>query len=49
MWCIMLKKNNQLELNNLMEKSKQEGIEIEAIIGDGAYSEEDNLEYCKKK
>ena len=41
-------KHNGKELINLIEKSKQAGIEVEAIIGDGAYSEEDNLEYCKK-
>ena len=29
-------------------KKKKAGIEVEAVIGDGAYSEKDNLEYCKE-
>lgn len=41
-------KHDGKELINLIEKSEQAGIEVEAIIGDGAYSEEDNLEYCNK-
>ena len=36
------------ELQNLIEKSQNNGIEVEAIIGDGAYSEKDNLEYCEE-
>ena len=38
----------QKELTNLIEKSQNNGIEVEAIIGDGAYSEKDNLEYCEE-
>lgn len=30
-----------------MEKSRAAGVEVEAAIGDGAYSEKDNLEYAK--
>ena len=41
-------KHDGKELINLIEKSNQAGIEVDAIIGDGAYSEEDNLEYCNK-
>lgn len=41
-------KHDGKQLINLIEKSEQAGIEVEAIIGDGAYSEEDNLEYCNK-
>ena len=41
-------KHDGKELISLIEKSQQSGIEIEAIIGDGAYSEEKNLEYCNK-
>lgn len=41
-------KHDGKELINLIEKSNQAGIEVEAIIGDGAYSEEDNLEHCNK-
>ena len=36
------------ELKNLIEKSQNNGIEIEAIIGDGAYSEKENLDYCSE-
>lgn len=32
-------KNDGKELVNLIEKSEQAGIEVKAIIGDGAYSE----------
>lgn len=39
-------KHDGKELVNLIEKSQNNGIEVEAIIGDGAYSEEDNLNYC---
>lgn len=41
-------KHDGKELNNLIEKSENNGIEVEAIIGDGAYSEEDNLKYCNE-
>ena len=36
------------ELQTLIEKTQSNGIEIEAIVGDGAYSETDNLDYCKE-
>ena len=32
----------------LIEKSIKSGIEVEAIIGDGAYSEKENIEYAKE-
>ena len=41
-------KHDGKQLVSLIEKSEKAGIEVEAIIGDGAYSEEENLEYCKK-
>ncbi len=41
-------KHDGKELVNLIEKSEDNGIEIEAIIGDGAYSEKDNLDYCRE-
>ena len=41
-------KNDGKELINLIEKSANTGIEVEAIIGDGAYSEKENLDYCSK-
>lgn len=41
-------KHDGKELIDLIEKSKNSGIEVEAIIGDGAYSEKDNLDYCSE-
>lgn len=41
-------KHDGKELQNLVEKSQKNGIEVEAVIGDGAYSEKDNLEYCQE-
>ena len=41
-------KHDGKELTNLIEKSENNGIEVEAIIGDGAYSEKDNLNYCSE-
>ena len=41
-------KHDGKELTKLIEKSKNAGIEVEAIIGDGAYSEEDNLKYFEE-
>lgn len=42
-------KHDGKELVNLIEKSEQAGIEVKAIVGDGAYSEEDNLKYCNEE
>lgn len=39
-------KHDGKQLIELIKKSQQSGIEVEAIIGDGAYSEKDNLDYC---
>lgn len=41
-------KHDGKELINLIEKSKNNVIEVEAIIGDGAYSEKENLDYCNE-
>lgn len=41
-------KHDGKELQKLIEKSEKSGIEVDAIIGDGAYSEKDNLEYCSE-
>lgn len=41
-------KHDGKELQSLVEKSAKNGIEVEAVIGDGAYSEKDNLNYCKE-
>ena len=42
-------KHDGKELVDLIEKTEANGIEVEAIIGDGAYSEKDNLDYCDNK
>ena len=42
-------KHDGKELVDLIEKSEQSGIKVEAIIGDGAYSEEENLKYCNEE
>ena len=41
-------KNDGKELQTLIEKSEKNGIEVEAVIGDGAYSEKYNLDYCEE-
>lgn len=41
-------KHDGKELQTLIEKSVKSGIEVKAVIGDGAYSESGNLEYCKE-
>ena len=41
-------KHDGKELVALVEKSEEAGIEVEAVIGDGAYSEKDNIDYCNK-
>lgn len=41
-------KHDGKQLQTLIEKSNKSGIEVEAVIGDGAYSESDNLDYCSK-
>ncbi|MCL2060699.1 MAG: IS1182 family transposase [Oscillospiraceae bacterium] len=35
------------ELAGLVEKSRAAGVEVDAVIGDGAYSEKENIEYAK--
>lgn len=42
-------KHDGKQLQTLVEKSQQNGIEVEAVIGDGAYSEKENIEYCEDK
>lgn len=34
------------ELANLVRKTEEAGLEVENIVGDGAYSEKDNIEYA---
>lgn len=41
-------KHDGKQLQTLVEKSKEAGVEVKVVIGDGAYSEKDNLEYCEK-
>lgn len=42
-------KTDGKQMIDLIEKSEEAGIEVEAAIGDGAYSEKDNLDYTKDK
>ena len=42
-------KHDGKQLKKLVEKSQANGIEVEAVIGDGAYSEKENIEYCEDK
>ena len=42
-------KNDGKELTVLYEKSKNNGMEIDTIIGDSAYSEKGNIELAKKE
>ena len=41
-------KHDGKQLQKLVEKSQANGIEVEAVIGDGAYSERENIEYCEE-
>ncbi len=41
-------KTDGKQLIDLIEKSENNGIDVEAIIGDGAYSEKENLDYCNE-
>ena len=40
-------KHDGKQLQKLVEKTQSNGIEVEAVIGDGAYSEKENIEYCE--
>ena len=41
-------KHDGKELQELAKKTIDNGIELEAIVGDGAYSEKENLEFCNE-
>lgn len=41
-------KHDGKQLQTLIEKTKASGLEVEAVIGDGAYSEKSNLDYCNE-
>ena len=36
-------------LQELIEKSKETGMEIDTVIGDTAYSEKENIAICKRR
>lgn len=42
-------KHDGKQLKTLVEKSRRNGLEVEEIIGDAAYSEKENLKYAKKE
>lgn len=42
-------KHDGKQMQALVEKSEAAGLEVEAVIGDGAYSEKENIEYCQRK
>lgn len=42
-------KNDGKEMQKLIEKTENTGLEVEVVIGDGAYSSQRDLEYCKEK
>ena len=42
-------KHDGKQLQELVKKSQDNGIEVEAVIGDGAYSEKENIEYCESE
>ena len=42
-------KHDGKQLRTLIEKSRENGLEINEIIGDAAYSEKDNLKYAKEE
>lgn len=41
-------KPDGVQLSTLIEKSKQNGVEVAAIVGDMAYVSDENLEVCKE-
>ncbi|GGB63836.1 hypothetical protein GCM10011409_46110 [Lentibacillus populi] len=41
-------KNDGRQLETLIEKSMEAGVEVETVIGDAAYSEKGNIEYTKE-
>ena len=43
------KKHDGKQLQELVKKSQANGIEVETVIGDSAYSEKENIEYCEEK
>lgn len=41
-------KHDGKQLEELIKKIQDNGIDVSTVIGDGAYSETENLEYCEK-
>ena len=41
-------KHDGKQLESLIEKAKANGIEVDIVVGDAAYSEKENLEKCEK-
>ena len=41
-------KHDGKELQTLVDKMESNGVEVEAIVGDGAYSERDNIKYANE-
>ena len=41
-------KHDGKELQSLVDKMESNGVEVEAIVGDGAYSERDNIKYANE-
>lgn len=41
-------KHEGKELQTLVDKMESNGVEVEAIVGDGAYSERDNIKYANE-
>ena len=41
-------KHDGKELQSLVDKMEANGVEVEAIVGDGAYSERDNIKYANE-
>lgn len=41
-------KHDGKQMRKLVEKSQAAGIKVEAVIGDGAYSEKENIEYAQE-
>ena len=44
----MAKKTDGKELPKLVQKSRDAGMQVEAVIGDKAYSDKKNIEAAKK-
>ena len=41
-------KHDGKELQTLVDKMESNGVEVEAVVGDGAYSERDNIKYANE-